>query len=203
MCEYAHAMGNSVGTLAEYWDAIEATHGLQGGFIWEWRDHGLDQRLPDGTVRDAYGGDFGDEPNDGSFVLDGVTFPDRAPKPGLWEFKHLASPVRASADAAAVAEAREGRILLENRGDFRDTSWLRAEWEVTADGRAVAGGDLPLPPIPPGERAEVAIPGLSAATCRGRRALADAAVPHRGERRPGRPQGSRSAGRRSAGWRTD
>ena len=51
MCEYAHAMGNSNGTLAEYWDAIESTHGLQGGFIWEWRDHGLVQRLPDGTTR--------------------------------------------------------------------------------------------------------------------------------------------------------
>jgi beta-galactosidase len=88
MCEYSHAMGNSNGTLAEYWDAIEATPGLQGGFIWEWRDHGLVQRLPDGTTRHAYGGDFGDTPNDGVFCIDGITFPDRSPKPGMSEHMH-------------------------------------------------------------------------------------------------------------------
>src|SRR5690349_4822261 len=106
MCEYSHAMGNSNGTLGEYWDAIEATPGLQGGFVWEWRDHGLEQRLPDGAVRSAYGGDFGDEPNDGTFVCDGITFPDRSPKPALWELKQIAAPVRFSGD-------RDG-IRLEN-----------------------------------------------------------------------------------------
>ena len=60
MCEFSHAMGNSNGTLAEYWDAIESTPGLQGGFIWEFWDHGLVQELPDGRTRWAYGGDFGD-----------------------------------------------------------------------------------------------------------------------------------------------
>ena len=80
MCEFSHAMGNSNGTLAEYWDAIESTPGLQGGFIWEWRDHGLEQRLPDGSIRQAYGGDFGDQPNDGVFCIDGITFPDRSPE---------------------------------------------------------------------------------------------------------------------------
>ncbi len=158
MCEYSHAMGNSNGTLAEYWDAIESTHGLQGGFIWEWRDHGLDQRLPDGTVRHAYGGDFGDVPNDGTFVLDGVTFPDRAPKPGLWELRHLAAPLRV---VSGAAETREGRVTLENRGDFRDLSWLRATWALEADGVEVAGGDLPLPDLLPGARAEVSIPGFA------------------------------------------
>jgi beta-galactosidase len=68
-------MGNSNGTLAEYWDAIERTPGLQGGFIWEWWDHGLVQQLPDGSRRWAYGGDFGDVPNDGNFCIDGVVFP--------------------------------------------------------------------------------------------------------------------------------
>ncbi len=159
MCEFSHAMGNSNGTLAEYWDAIESTPGLQGGFIWEWRDHGLDQRLPDGTMRHAYGGDFGDQPNDGVFCIDGITFPDRSPKPAIYEHMFLASPLRAASDGAAVAAAREGRVSLENRGEFRDTGWLRAEWEVTAGGEAVASGDLPLPSIPPGETADVPIPG--------------------------------------------
>ena len=159
MCEFSHAMGNSNGTLAEHWDAIEATPGLQGGFIWEWRDHGLDQRLPDGTVRAAYGGDFGDVPNDGTFVLDGMVFPDRRPKPAMFEHMHLASPMRAATDDAAIAAARDGRVTLENRGEFRGTGWLRATWEATVDGEPVAGGDLPLPSIAPGDRAEVSIPG--------------------------------------------
>ncbi len=107
MCEYSHAMGNSNGTLAEYWEAIEATPGLQGGFIWEWRDHGLVQELPDGSSRDAYGGDFGDEPNDGNFCIDGITFPDRSPKPALWEHRQLALPVRV-AGTAGDGDARGG-----------------------------------------------------------------------------------------------
>ena len=158
MCEFSHAMGNSNGTLAEYWDAIEATLGLQGGFIWEWRDHGLDQRLPDGTLRSAYGGDFGDVPNDGTFVLDGMVFPDRRPKPAIFEHMFLASPVRVAGGAAAAAAALEGRVTLENRGEFRDLAWLRATWEVTLGGEPAGGGDLPLPAIAPGATAEVVIP---------------------------------------------
>ena len=98
MCEFSHAMGNSNGTLAEYWDAIESTPGLQGGFIWEWWDHGLVQQLPDGSHRWAYGGDFGDAPHDGNFVADGMVWPDRRPKPAMWEHKRLAAPARLSAD---------------------------------------------------------------------------------------------------------
>src|SRR5207253_10880626 len=74
MCEYSHAMGNSNGGLSEYWQAIEQTAGLQGGFVWEWRDHALLQRQPDGTRRLAYGGDFGEPLHDGPFCLDGLTF---------------------------------------------------------------------------------------------------------------------------------
>ncbi len=157
MCEFSHAMGNSNGTLGEYWDAIESTPGLQGGFLWEWRDHGLDLRLPDGRVRHAYGGDFGDGPNDGAFVTDGVTFPDRAPKPGLWEHKHLAAPVRV---VSGPAEARQGRVTLENRGDFRDLGWLRASWEIAHDGVVWAQGDVPLPAIPPGARGDANLAGF-------------------------------------------
>ncbi len=158
MCEFSHAMGNSNGTLGEYWDAIEATPGLQGGFIWEWRDHGLDQRLPDGRIRHAYGGDFGDTPNDGTFVTDGLNFPDRTPKPAFWEHKHLAAPARV---VSGADEAREGRVTIENRGDFRDLSWLRAGWSVADDGAVVASGDLPLPVVAPGARAEAALSGFA------------------------------------------
>lgn len=156
MCEYSHAMGNSNGTLAEYWEAIESTPGLQGGFIWEWRDHGLVQRLADGSTRIAYGGDFGDEPNDGNFCIDGITFPDRSPKPALWEHAQLALPVRVEATSGT---AERGEIELLNRADFRDLGWLRARWAVSVDGLDEATGELPLPRLAPGERAIVSIPG--------------------------------------------
>jgi beta-galactosidase len=161
MCEYSHAMGNSNGTLAEYWDAIESTPGLQGGFIWEWWDHGLVQHLPDGTTRWAYGGDFGDEPNDANFCCDGLVWPDRTPKPGLLEHKWIASPARAALDPTDPALAT-GRIVVTNRRHFRDLAWLRATWELTVDGERRGGGDLPLPAISPDEAAGVAIPGWPA-----------------------------------------
>ena len=156
MCEFSHAMGNSNGTLAEYWDAIESTPGLQGGFIWEFRDHGLVQELPDGRHRWAYGGDFGDEPNDGNFVMDGMVWPDRRPKPAMWEHRRLAAPVRLAGDGADLAQ---GRVELSNHQHFRDLSWLRASYDLSVDGKAIAGGPFVLPAIGPGERAPVQLPG--------------------------------------------
>ena len=93
LCEYSHAMGNSNGSLGDYWDAFEAHRGLQGGFIWEWCDHGLARHTPDGRAYFAYGGDFGDEPNDKNFCCDGIVGADRLPHPALWEFKTLAQPL--------------------------------------------------------------------------------------------------------------
>jgi len=154
MCEYSHAMGNSNGTLAEYWAAIEATPGLQGGFIWEWWDHGLVQEMPDasgGGWRWAYGGDFDDTPNDGNFCLDGVVWPDRSPKPALWEHKQLAAPARVNADPAQL---RRGRVEVHNRQSWRDMGWLRGTWEVTLDGEVVSAGSVRLPRLRPGERAD-------------------------------------------------
>lgn len=159
MCEYAHAMGNSCGTLAEYWDAIESTPGLQGGWIWEFWDHGLVQFLPDGSARWAYGGDFGDSPNDGNFCLDGLNWPDRRPKPAMWEHKQLALPV---AVTATPQEAAAGRITLRNKGDVHDLRWLTAHWDVAVDGSITASGDLTLPALAPGARTTIAIPGFEA-----------------------------------------
>ena len=168
MCEYSHAMGNSNGTLADYWDAIESTPGLQGGFIWEFWDHGLVQTLPDGTRRWAYGGDFGDTPNDGNFVLDGLVWPDRRPKPAMFEHRQIASPVRV---ATGPEDARVGRIEIHNRQDWRDLSWLAARWSVTAGGETVAEGDLPLPDVAPEARATVQIPSWVEPPDDGREAL--------------------------------
>jgi beta-galactosidase len=156
MCEFSHAMGNSNGTLADYWDAIESTPGLQGGFIWEWWDHGLVQRLPDGTQRWAYGGDFGDTPNDGNFVADGMNWPDRRPKPAMWEHKRLAAPVGLAGD---LSDLRAGRVTLSNRQQFSDFGWLRGAYELSLDGTPVADGDFAVPALAPGEHAEVDLPG--------------------------------------------
>jgi beta-galactosidase len=156
MCEYSHAMGNSNGTLAEYWEAIEATEGLQGGFIWEWWDHGLAQRLPDGTTRWAYGGDFGDEPNDSNFCLDGLVWPDRRPKPALFEHRQLAAPVRVSARPEQLSE---GLVEISNRQYFRGLDWLRASWALTADGAVVVEGEVELPRLDPGGRGQARLAG--------------------------------------------
>ena len=169
LCEYSHAMGNSNGTLAEYWAAIESTPGLQGGFVWEFWDQALLQRLSDGRpagsaggytagvtgtgYRWAYGGDFGDQPNDGAFCADGLVFPDRTPKPAMAEHRELAAPVRLRRDA-------DGRLWLSNRQHFRDLSWLAAEWRVeTASGGPARTVPATLPALGPGAETEVHAPG--------------------------------------------
>jgi beta-galactosidase len=153
LCEYSHAMGNSNGSLADTWAAIERHPGLQGGFVWEWCDHGLRARAPDGREYFAYGGHFGDEPNDANFCCDGLVGPDRTPHPGLLEHKKLGQPVRARA-----LDLARGRLELESRRDFLDLSDLRARFVVTVDGRAVQRGRVPLPRVAPGARVALRLP---------------------------------------------
>ncbi len=136
LCEYSHAMGNSNGSLADYWDAFERYPGLQGGFIWEWIDHGLKRRTADGREYWGYGGDFGDQPNDANFVCDGLVWPDREPHPGMFEFMHLAQPVR-------VRRRPDGSFEIFNRQYFRGLEWLRGEWALLADGVVAERGALP------------------------------------------------------------
>ena len=124
LCEYAHAMGNGPGGLREYQDAFDKYRRLQGGFIWEWANHGLIKKLEDGTTFYAYGGDFGDTPNDGNFVMDGVCTSDHKPGPGLVELKKVFEPVDIS---------KEGdELVLTNRYDFLGLDNLRAEWRVSS-----------------------------------------------------------------------
>ncbi|MBR3087114.1 MAG: DUF4981 domain-containing protein [Kiritimatiellae bacterium] len=141
-CEYAHAMGNSCGGLADYWRAIRATHGLQGGFIWDWVEQGI---LRPGSGDWGYGGDFGDEPNDVNFCCNGMVNPDRAPKPQLWDAKRILQPL-----AFSLADARLGVVRAENRDCFRNArEWLEATWVVETDGRAVARGRVAALDVPP------------------------------------------------------
>jgi beta-galactosidase len=156
MCEYSHAMGNGNGTLGEYWDAIESVPGLQGDFIWECRDHALVQELPDGSTRWAYGGDFGDEPNDYDFVTDGLVWPDRTPKPAMREAKYLNAPLRLT-----EVDADAGTIELESKLHFRDSGWLHGRWELADGGTAVAGGPIDAPALAPGARGVATLVGWS------------------------------------------
>jgi beta-galactosidase len=160
MCEYSHAMGNSNGSLADYWAAFEQYPALQGGFIWEWIDHGIRQTAPNGESYWAYGGDFDDVPNDANFCTDGIVWPDRTPHPALNEFKYLAQPLRVEAD-----KLKKGRVRIVNKQDFISLDWLRGEWELTDDSAVLAKGKLPALDIEPGATLDVtldeAVPWLS------------------------------------------
>jgi beta-galactosidase len=152
LCEYSHAMGNSNGSLADYWDAFEKYPGLQGGFIWEWIDHGLRQTTADGQEYWAYGGDFGDVPNDLNFVCDGMVWPDRAPHPVVRHFRHLAQPVK-----AVRFDARSGVLTLRNKQFFTPLTWLAGTWEVKVDGVVAAKGRLPRLTAPPQKEQQIRI----------------------------------------------
>ena len=156
LCEYSHAMGNSNGSLADYWDAFERTPGLQGGFVWEWKDHGLLQRAGDGpdAWRFAYGGQFGDHPNDANFVADGLVAPDGVPHPAMRELAWVHRPV-----GTELVSCRADRIRLRvcNRNWFTSLGWLRAEWELTVDGVVVDHGTFELPGVGPQQRVSVDI----------------------------------------------
>jgi beta-galactosidase len=153
LCEYSHAMGNSNGSLSDYFEAFEKHRGLQGGFIWEWVDHGILCAEPDGRAYHAYGGDFGEAVHDANFCCDGIVGADRTPHPALEELKTLAQPVR-----ARIADAARGRVEIENRRWFTDLRDLAARFEVAVDGKVVQRGALRLPAIAPRTRALVGVP---------------------------------------------
>jgi beta-galactosidase len=124
LCEYSHAMGNSNGGLADY-DALFDRHPqLQGGFIWEWVDHGIRQTAANGREHWAYGGDFGDEPNDANFCADGLVWPDRTPHPAMHEVKFLARPV-------GVEQVGTGRFRVFSKRDFLGLDRYRGSWELS------------------------------------------------------------------------
>jgi len=150
LCEYSHAMGNSNGGLADYFAAFRRHDALQGGFIWEWIDHGIRQRDERGREYWAYGGDFGDTPHDSNFCADGIVWPDRTPHPALHELKFLAQPVHVEARAG-------GRFRIHNRHHFASLDGYRGEWELTVDGERRKGGRLPALRVPPGGTLDVAL----------------------------------------------
>jgi beta-galactosidase/beta-glucuronidase len=152
MCEYAHAMGNGPGNLREYWELIRSYPRLIGGCVWEWSDHGIRQHTPDGEEWFAYGGDFGDHPNDGNFCIDGLTFPDRQPHTGLAELKYMQQPV-----AVEAVDLTEGTIALTNRYAFANLDRLAGRWRLCSQDRVLAQGDVPMT-VAPRHTREVTLP---------------------------------------------
>ena len=153
MCEYAHAMGNSCGNLREYWDAIDANERLQGGFIWDWMDQGIRQVAEDGEEWFAYGGDFGDDPNDGPYCINGLVFPDRRIQPAMWECKKVMQPVKVE-----PVDLLAGKVRVVNAYHFSDLGGLDIAWQLTADGGVLQSGALERLDTPPGGSATVVVP---------------------------------------------
>lgn len=153
MCEYCHAMGNSNGNLKEYWETIYEYPRLRGGFIWEWNDHGIKMKNKDGEEWWAYGGDFGDKPNDGNFCIDGLVWPDRTPHPGMWECKKIFQPV-----VVEAVDLTKGLVNVINRYDFMDLSGLEIYWELLCDGFVLDKGSVPNLCTPAGTSEKLRIP---------------------------------------------
>jgi beta-galactosidase len=157
LCEYAHAMGNGPGGLAEYQELFERHPRCQGGFVWEWIDHGL-RDAARGFF--AYGGDFGEPLHDSNFVADGLLFPDRTPSPGLIELKKVFEPVR-------ITGAADGGLRIENRHGFRDLSHLEFVWTLEDEGEEVARGSLRVGSLPAGSLADLELPAMTATATAG------------------------------------
>ncbi len=155
MCEYAHAMGNAVGNLQEYIDAVYASKRLIGGCIWDWVDQGLYKEIPGrkGEYFLAYGGDFGDRPTDWNFCANGLTTADRRITPKLEEVKKVYQNVHFEA-----VDAPKGRVGLTNRFSFTDLNAFEAWWELSANGVVTQSGLLPGLSLAAGEATELTIP---------------------------------------------
>ena len=150
-CEYAHAMGNSVGNLQDYWDLIEKYDALQGGFIWDWVDQGLLTTNDEGEEYWAYGGDFGPEevPSDGNFCNNGVVNPDRGIKPTLLEVKKVYQHIGFSA-----RDLRKGIVTLENKYSFLNLDQFKFEWVIRSEGETLQSGTIDNVTLIPGEKKE-------------------------------------------------
>lgn len=153
LCEYAHAMFNSMGAIGEYNDLFDKYPALMGGAIWEWQDQGLWNRRDEKRTFIAYGGGFGEYPNDQYFIHKGVIFSDRTPKPHYPEMKRAYQWVRIERDES-------GAIRLRNRYAFTDLSNFTGSWTLSADGAVVKDGKFDIPAVAPGQEATISLDDL-------------------------------------------
>ncbi len=152
-CEYAHAMGNSLGNFQEYWDLMHSYPNLIGGFIWDWIDQGILKTDENGKEFFAYGGDFGDTPNDNNFCMNGVIASDRTPKPQTWEAKYVMQPVQITA-----VDLKNGLIRILSRFNFANLNEYKVSWTLSEDATEIQSGTLEGLSLNPGANKVVKIP---------------------------------------------
>ncbi len=154
LCEYAHAMGNSVGNLQDYWDAIEKYPALQGGFIWDWVDQTYLKKDKDGKAFWAYGGDMGyvGVVNDSNFCANGLVAADRSLNPHIWEVKKVYQNINVH-----PVDPENGLFEIENKYAFTNLDRFYGTWKIQAEGRELASGELDIKNVKAGDRKQVAI----------------------------------------------
>jgi len=154
LCEYAHAMGNAVGNLQDYWDTFEKYPNLQGGFIWDWVDQTFRALDEDGTEYWAYGGDMGDHAlaNDSSFCANGLVHADRQIKPHIWEVKKVYQNI-----SFEPVDISRGNFSVRNKFAFTNLSKYQFSWVLEANGETIKEGRLPDLNVAPGEKADLHI----------------------------------------------
>ena len=155
MCEYAHSMGNSTGSMKDYWDVIRRYDNLLGGHIWDWKDQGL-VRVDENGVRNwGYGGDYEKptDPNAGNFCINGVIFPDGTPKPAMYTCKYVYQPIEFT-----MVDASSYKVAVRNRNFHMSTSSYGYSWEIKDEDKVLQKGLFDVPVLGPGESAEVVIP---------------------------------------------
>ena len=155
MCEFAHAMGNSTGNFREYFDIMEGRAHMQGGFIWDWVDQGIDAVGRDGRHYWGYGGDFGAwmYTHDENFCCNGLVLPDRTPHPGLYEVKKVYQYINFE-----LTDSIKGIVRIDNDHLFTNLSEYALSYEVLRDGEVVGRGDIPTTACAAGESVEVTLP---------------------------------------------
>ena len=145
LCEYAHAMGNSLGSFNKYWQAFRANPRLQGGFIWDWVDQGLTKQDDNGDSYWGYGGDFGDVQNDRQFCINGLVFPDRTPHPSLSEVKYCQQFFQCRlSEQSNTPQSQTFLLHITSEYLFRDTDNEKLIWRLTEDGKTIQTSTLPL-----------------------------------------------------------
>ncbi len=147
LCEYAHAMGNSFGGFAKYWQAFRQYPRLQGGFVWDWVDQSLTKYDENGKAWSAYGGDFGDTPNDRQFCMNGLVFADRTPHPALYEAKHEQQFFQFT-----LLPGAKRQIEVTSEYLFRRSDNEVLHWSIAQDGNPLAAGEIVLDIAPQGRQ---------------------------------------------------
>lgn len=155
LCEYDHAMGNSVGNLQDYWDVMEKYKVLQGGFIWDWVDQTFERTNSEGVKYWAYGGDLNTTKvmNDSNFCANGLVHADRSPVPHIMEVKKVYQYIKAEA-----LDLSKARIRIRNKYDFIDLSGFYFKWEIKADGKVLAKGPLEVGALAARSHKELVVP---------------------------------------------